>query len=101
MCIYHVVSELISNSIRHSGGGHVWVDLFWEQFSLDAIVVSDDGKHADWWLDSTKQRSNDTLGLLSASERLRPFGFNLKFEQRRGGGTRAIVYWTATASATW
>ncbi len=101
VCIYQVIRELVTNSIRHSGGRKIWVDLFWEQASLDAAVISDDGKQASWWLDAERQSSAAALGLLSASERLRPFGFNIKFEQRRGGGTRAIVYWAATESTKW
>ncbi len=95
--IYHVVQELAANSISHSGGDRVWIDVYWEQTSLDAVVVSDNGRSDAWWLAETEADEPSGLGLLSARERLRPIGYDIKFERRLGGGTRAIVFWSSPA----
>lgn len=94
--IYHVVQELVDNSIEHSGGSQVWIDVYWEQAALDAVVVSDNGRSDAWWLRETAADEPSGLGLLSASERLRPIGYDIKFERRLGGGTRAIVFWSSS-----
>ena len=96
--VYHVVHELVTNSIEHSGGDHVWIDVYWEQSALDAIVVSDNGRGDAWWLRETAADELSGLGLLSASERLRPIGYDIKFERRLGGGTRAIVFWSSSGN---
>lgn len=95
--IYHVVQELVDNSIEHSGGSQIWIDVYWEQTALDAVVVSDNGRSDAWWLRETAADEPSGLGLLSASERLRPIGYDIKFERRLGGGTRAIVFWSSSA----
>ena len=95
--IYHVVQELAANSLAHSGGDRIWIDVYWEQTALDAVVVSDNGRGDAWWLAETKSEEPSGLGLLSARERLRPIGYDIKFERRLGGGTRAIVYWSSPA----
>ncbi|MEO0345981.1 MAG: ATP-binding protein [Pseudomonadota bacterium] len=95
--IYHVVQELVDNSVEHSGGSQVWIDVYWEQAALDAVVVSDNGRSDAWWLRETAADEPSGLGLLSASERLRPIGYDIKFERRLGGGTRAIVFWSSSA----
>ncbi|MEM7450281.1 MAG: histidine kinase [Pseudomonadota bacterium] len=95
--IYLVVQELVNNSIEHSGGSQIWIDVYWEQAALDAVVVSDNGRSDAWWLRETAADEPSGLGLLSASERLRPIGYDIKFERRLGGGTRAIVFWSSSA----
>ena len=89
VAIYQVVRELLENAIQHSGGSNVWLVIQWGQASLEQVSVADDGKAEAWWLPATE--STQGLGLLSARERLRPFDFALRFEQRDGGGTNAVV----------
>lgn len=95
--IYQVVQELVANSMAHSGGDRIWIDVYWEQTALDAVVVSDNGRGDAWWLAEAEADERSGLGLLSASERLRPIGYDIKFERRLGGGTRAILFWSSPA----
>ncbi|MEO0574062.1 MAG: histidine kinase [Pseudomonadota bacterium] len=91
IAFYHVLKELIDNSLLHSGGRRIWIDIKWGENSIEQASVSDDGNAGVWWLSRPGHGNADRLGLLAASERLQRFDYLLTFLPRDGGGTSAVI----------
>ncbi|MEL7312885.1 MAG: histidine kinase [Pseudomonadota bacterium] len=89
--IFTTIRELIENARLHADCSNLWVIVQWDSVrGIASIEVSDDGIQQGWWLG--KRKSADLgLGLAGVSEQLRRFGYELKFDFRPGGGTRAVI----------
>ena len=89
--IFTTIRELVENARLHADCHNLWIKVRWDHVrGIAAIEVSDDGVQQGWWLG--KDLSSDLgLGLAGISEQLRRFGYELKFDFRPGGGTRAMI----------
>ncbi|MEO1581229.1 MAG: histidine kinase [Pseudomonadota bacterium] len=89
--IFTTIRELVENARLHADCHNLWIKVRWDHVrGIAAIEVSDDGVQQGWWLG--KDLSTDLgLGLAGISEQLRRFGYELKFDFRPGGGTRAMI----------
>jgi signal transduction histidine kinase len=80
--LYHIISEALNNSLRHSGARAVRVSIR-PAVNLIAAEVEDDGVGFD--LSSLPQGG---IGLNSMSDRVHKLGGNLSIFSRLGHGTR-------------
>ncbi|MEL7022493.1 MAG: histidine kinase [Pseudomonadota bacterium] len=89
--IFTTIRELIENARLHADCSNLWIVVHWDNVrGISSIEVSDDGTEQGWWLG--KSVSADLgLGIAGVSEQLRRFGYELKFDFRPGGGTRAVI----------
>jgi len=79
--VYRVAQEAIGNALRHSGAGHVTVNLYRRQRSA-VLEVIDDGSGFD------PSAPHAGLGLTSMRERARSVGGKLTITSARGTGTK-------------
>ena len=79
--VYRVAQEAIGNALRHSGAGHVTVNLYRRQRSA-VLEVIDDGSGFD------PSAPHAGLGLTSMRERARSVGAKLTITSARGTGTK-------------
>jgi PAS domain S-box-containing protein len=86
LCLYRIVQEALRNVIKHSGAGHVEVEL---SRSADALClrIVDDGAG----FDPALVRGEGGLGLVSMRERLRLVGGTIAIDSRPSEGTRIAV----------
>jgi signal transduction histidine kinase len=84
-CIYRIVQEALTNSMRHSGANRVGVAVNWQDSGLETII-SDDGTGLH---DGDKGRG---LGLVGMEERARELGGTVAFESAAGKGTTIRVH---------
>lgn len=89
--IYRVAQEAISNALRHSGAGHVTVNLAGRQRTV-VLEVSDDGTGFD---PAVPQAG---LGLTSMRERARSVGGKLTITSGAATGTKVRLSVPARAS---
>ncbi len=85
LAIFRIVQELINNSIKHSGGTHIIINM---KFSAKIVLVSlsDNGKGFD-----LKEKWNTGLGLKNLESRSQMMGAKFKMKSRLGKGTSAII----------
>jgi signal transduction histidine kinase len=89
--IYRVAQEAIGNALRHSGGGHVTVNLAGRQRTV-VLEVSDDGAGFD------PAAPQAGLGLTSMRERARSVGGKLTITSGAGIGTKVRLSVPASAA---
>jgi signal transduction histidine kinase len=84
--VFRIFQEILTNVRRHSGAGHVRIDLHSEGEKL-ILEVTDDGKGMSLedptWLNG--------LGILGMRERAQVFGGNVSVESEHGKGTSVRV----------
>jgi signal transduction histidine kinase len=85
LCLFRVAQEALANAVKHSGGGHIWVDLTGGTSSL-TLTITDDGKGFD-----VNGVPKEGLGLISMRERVESVGGVLEIHARPGSGTRLAV----------
>jgi len=86
--LYRIVDEAVTNAIRHSNAGHVWVRLELSQSAAEAVLsVSDDGAG----MAPTNGMRNARFGLIGARERVALIGGELRIESSPGRGTTVRV----------
>jgi signal transduction histidine kinase len=88
--IYRVAQEAIGNALRHSGAGHVTVNLTGRQRTV-VLEVSDDGAGFD------PGAPQAGLGLTSMRERARSVGGKLTITSAAGTGTKVRLSVPASA----
>lgn len=88
---FTTIRELLDNSRMHAECRNVWIKVRWDKIrGVSLVEVSDDGHQQGWWLGKTSS-SDLGLGIAGISEQLRRFGYELKFDFRPGGGTKAMI----------
>jgi signal transduction histidine kinase len=85
LCLFRVAQEALGNAVKHSGAGHVWVDLTGGASTL-ALTIADDGVGFD--VDAVSQGG---LGLISMRERVESVGGALEIHTTPTAGTRLTV----------
>ena len=91
---FTAIRELVENSVIHANGANVWVGIQWDTAQgVSSIEVADDGQHQGWWLGKDRRKGLG-LGLTGVAEQLERFGYDLRFDFRPGGGTRAVIIYT-------
>lgn len=85
LAAYRIVQEAVTNSVRHSGGTHVWVTLRYEADRLGLEIV-DDGK-------DKFRPGRGGFGLAGMRERAHLYGGTVTTQRRQGGGlaVRALL----------
>ncbi len=85
LAIFRIVQELINNSIKHSGGTLITINM---RFSAKVVLVSlsDNGKGFD-----LKEKWDTGLGLKNLKSRSQMMGAKFKMKSRPGKGTSAII----------
>jgi signal transduction histidine kinase len=89
--IYRIAQEAIGNALRHSGAGHVTVNLAGRQRTV-VLEVSDDGAGFD------PAAPQAGLGLTSMRERARSVGGKLTITSAAGTGTKVRLSVPASPS---
>ena len=84
LCLFRVAQEALGNAVKHSGAGHVAVDLTGGPSGV-ALTITDDGKGFDVDL------PNGGLGLISMRERVESVGGVLEIHAAPASGTRLSV----------
>lgn len=90
LCLFRVVQEALSNTMKHSGVRKAQVELFGDRETLH-LCISDTGAGFDPQSVSAKGR----LGLISMQERVRAAGGTIAVESRPTTGTRISVHLAA------
>ncbi|HKT05389.1 MAG TPA: histidine kinase [Rugosimonospora sp.] len=80
---YRIVQEALTNAVRHSGAGSVWVRLRRDPDAL-RVEVSDDGH-------GLPARPTPGMGLRGMRERAESLGGQLTLGAREGGGCRILA----------
>jgi len=86
LCLFRVLQEALSNSIKHSGGQNFTVELHGTGEGI-TLTVSDSGVGFDY-RDAIKHRG---LGLISMRERLRLVNGELSIQSAVGRGTTVLA----------
>jgi len=86
LCLFRVLQEALSNSIKHSGGQNFTVELHGTGEGI-SLSVSDSGVGFDY-RDAIKHRG---LGLISMRERLRLVNGELSIQSAVGRGTTVLA----------
>ncbi len=95
LCLFRVAQEALGNGVKHSGAGHVWINLAGGPFGLQLTIV-DDGKGFD-----VGGLSNSSgFGLMSMRERVESVGGVLEIDAAPGRGSRLKVTVSAARSPT-
>lgn len=81
--IYRIAQELISNVIRHSGAGHVFIQLYRTIQSV-ILTVEDDGK-------GIEQTESKGIGITNIKSRVQALTGSFTLESKPGKGTLATV----------
>jgi PAS domain S-box-containing protein len=82
LCLYRVLQEALHNSAKHSGGGHLEVQL-WGTSDQIYLTVRDSGLG----FDSEAAKESRGLGLISMQERVKLVNGTLSIESRPKRGT--------------
>jgi signal transduction histidine kinase len=85
LCLFRVAQEALGNAVKHSGAGHVWVDLAGTESTV-VLTIADDGMGFD--VDGVL---HEGLGLISMRERVESVGGALEIHARPAAGTRLTV----------
>ncbi len=83
--LYRVVQEALANVARHSGAGHVWVDLACKAEEL-VLHIRDDGHGFD-----VAAALGQGIGLSSMRERVEALGGTLEIRSASGQGTEVVA----------
>src|SRR5262245_43603208 len=94
LCLFRVAQEALGNAVKHSGAGHVSVELTGGPSSV-ALTITDDGKGFD-----VERVPNAGLGLMSMRERVEAVGGTLEIQSAPTQGTRLRVTVPTRASAS-
>lgn len=86
-CIFRVVQEAVTNTVRHSGADWVRIHLQHESGRV-SLVVEDDGQGFDIAELMSSEDSARALGLAGMKERIALLGGELVVESAPGQGTR-------------
>ena len=92
-CVYRVVQEALTNSVRHAQARAMAVSLSAGHGSLD-ICVMDDGVGFE------PRERRDGLGLRGIGERVREIGGTLTIDSAPGRGTILVLSVPMPATAT-
>jgi signal transduction histidine kinase len=82
LCLYRVLQEALHNSAKHSGGGHLEVQL-WGTSDQIYLTVRDSGLG----FDSEAAKESRGLGLISMQERVKLVNGTLSIESQPKRGT--------------
>ena len=83
--VLHVIREALSNVLNHAHARHAWVSLGCTADGRVEAVVEDDGV-------GIRQAADvHHYGMTIMEERARTLHGELRFESRRGGGTRVVL----------
>ncbi|UMZ74808.1 sensor histidine kinase [Natranaerofaba carboxydovora] len=85
--LYHVLSELLINAIKHSRGDLVTIELNQEKDKL-VIITQDNGRGIDLNKLEEKQKKGDKLGLINVKERMNNLGGSFWLTTENSKGTR-------------
>lgn len=85
--LFRVIQEAISNSLRHSGAGHLRVQLT-TGTDVVSVAIEDDGRGFDSGEVRARARRGEHLGLLGMRERLRGVGGTIVIDSTPDSGTR-------------
>ena len=85
LAAYRVVQEALTNSIKHAGGATTVVELSWSDDAL-ALRIADRGDGGP-----VPQLEGAGHGLLGMSERVRPYGGDVRARPRPGGGYEVVA----------
>ena len=87
---YRIVQEALTNTLKHSGGGHAMVRLSWSQDHLE-VEVSDDGPAAGAAVPPPVRADSGGKGLVGMRERVMLFGGELEAGPSPHGGYRVTA----------
>lgn len=87
---YRIVQEALTNTLKHSGGGHATVRLSWSQDHLE-VEVSDDGPAAGAAVPPPVRADTGRKGLVGMRERVMLFGGELEAGPNPHGGYRVTA----------
>ena len=87
--VFSVARELVTNAARHSGAGHLAVDVTAANGGV-LLTVTDDGEGIEAGR-RDKALDEGHIGLASIASRLEAIGGELVIETPDGGGTRAVA----------
>ena len=82
--VYRIAHELVSNALRHSGAGHILVELVRYENTI-TLTVQDDGRGFD------PASSSPGMGLANIRARVAAAGGNLMVDSKPGVGTEINV----------
>jgi signal transduction histidine kinase len=85
LCLFRVTQEALGNVVKHSGAGHVWMDLAGGPSGV-TLTITDDGRGFD-----VEAAAGGGLGLTSIRERVESIGGTLEIHSTRGSGTRLTI----------
>jgi signal transduction histidine kinase len=85
LCLFRVAQEALGNVVKHSGAGHVWMDLAGGPTGV-TLMITDDGRGFD-----VEAAAGVGLGLSNISERVESIGGTLEIDSTHGAGTRLKV----------
>jgi PAS domain S-box-containing protein len=83
---FRVAQEALTNTVRHAGARHVWVDLIQDGAELH-LIVRDDGAGFDVARARRRAAAGGSFGLLGMQERVDLLGGRLEVESSPAQGT--------------
>lgn len=86
--LYRTVCELVNNSIKHSGGNHININLHWKSNAID-LLYDDDGTGCN--IDEILNGETKGMGLQNMLSRISSINGFLEIESKRGKGFHAYV----------
>lgn len=87
---FMVARETLENALRHANPGSIWLSLYGGEGEIE-MDIEDDG---DGLAPGTDRGQP---GLVGVRERARAIGATLDLAERKGGGTRVTLRWSAPA----
>jgi signal transduction histidine kinase len=88
--LFRVVQEALTNTVRHAGARHVWIELSQTERGIE-LGVRDDGVGFDVTRSERQAAEGRRLGLLGMRERVQLADGSLDIDSGAGRGTRIRV----------
>lgn len=86
LCLYRVAQESLQNIVKHSGASGVTVNLDQHETEI-RLTVSDNGGG----FDPEAERSKESLGLISMTERIHAVSGQITIDSSAGSGSQVIA----------
>jgi PAS domain S-box-containing protein len=91
LALYRIVQESLTNALKHSGAGNVFINLISRDDSV-LLTVEDDGKGFDYkQITGSYPSESGSLGISIVRERAAQFGGSFRIESQPGKGTQVMV----------
>ena len=87
MHLFRIVQEIISNIIKHAGGGRVNIELSSTMSNTYQLIITDNGKGF-----KIDHRYEGHYGLENIQRRAKEINAELIFESEPGAGTKVVLY---------